>query len=496
MAALPMAIRGIALRSMPIPEPLWDDEYSYLLGSDTLAAGRLTNPPHPMWVHFETMQVNCLPTYATKFPPGQPLFLALGQRVFGHPWFGVWISFGLMCAALCWMLQGWMPPLPALLGTLVGIGQLGIYRYWMDSYCGGAVPAMGACLVVGAAARLARGVTTSAAVLGSVGLVVLACSRPFEGIVVSLAAATGLVWWRRRAGKGLRKLFVARTLVPFTAICGLSALWLGYYNYKVTGSPLVLPYIVNNRMYAASPQFWLMPDMPMPVYRHEIVRKIWAVWTRGYYLRARRNPLVVVPGFLREARFYWSSLVASVALAGLLVARSHKVWVPVGVVAMLCVVLMLEVGIAPHYFAPGILLMLVPVMYGVRWLRIAGRRFGASLALLFVGMTFLDAFQYDHYHNPSRGLSREGVIGDLKRLGGRHVVLVRYAPGDDIPLVDLAYNGADIDGSAIVWGRYMGAERDSELAAYYPDRRFWILQEDARPMKLLPYDALEHRSKP
>jgi len=268
---------------------------------------------------------------------------------------------------------------------------------------------------------------------------------------------------------------------------------MGYYNSKVAGSALVLPYVVNNRMYGACPQFWLMSDVPIPEYRHEIVRKIWAVWSRDQYLRARHNPLVVVPGFLRSARFFWSPLVGFAALAGLIVARSRKVWLAAAVVAVLCAALLLQVGTAPHYFAPGILLLLVPVMYGVRWLRIAGRRLGAALALLCVAMTFLDAFQHDRYHDPNNAPSRREVSDDLTRQGGRHVVLVRYAPGDNIPLIDLAYNGADIDGSAIIWAQYMGEERDRELAAYYPDRRFWILQADPSPIKLLPYEALSGR---
>ena len=47
--------------------------------------------------------------------------MALGQVIFGHPWFGVWLSAGLLAAALCWALQGWLPPGWALLGTFIGM---------------------------------------------------------------------------------------------------------------------------------------------------------------------------------------------------------------------------------------------------------------------------------------------------------------------------------------------------------------------------------------
>lgn len=126
-----------------IPEPRVHDEFSYLLAADTFLHGRLSNPTHAMWQHFETFHVIHQPTYASKFFPAQGLSLAVGRLIGGHPIVGVWLSVAGASMALCWMLRAYVPPRWALVGTILAlvqvrlaipIGMNGLWGYWSQSY--------------------------------------------------------------------------------------------------------------------------------------------------------------------------------------------------------------------------------------------------------------------------------------------------------------------------------------------------------------------------
>ncbi len=187
--------------------PYGHDEYSYLLAADTFAHGRVTNPTHPMWLHFESFHIIQRPTYMSKYPPAQGLMIATGQVLTGHPIVGVWISMGLTCAAIYWMMLAWLPPRWALLGGLLAAACLVVgspryiveYGYWGRTYWGGAVAAFGGAIMFGALPRVMRKPTVLGALLIGLGMAILANSRPLEGLIVSLPVAAVLLIWM--AGK-------------------------------------------------------------------------------------------------------------------------------------------------------------------------------------------------------------------------------------------------------------------------------------------------------
>jgi hypothetical protein len=263
IGAATIVVRLLLLSWMTVPQPKIHDEFSYLLAGDTFAHARLANPPHPLWIFFDTFHVIQHPSYASMYPPAQGAMLAIGQLV-GHPWIGVLLGTAAMCVAMTWMLQGWMPPEWALLGGVLVFMRLGLFSYWMNSYWGGAVAATGGALVLGALPRILEFRRPRDALIFGLGAGILATSRPFEGFIFCIPLTSALLWWTLRREGPVRTSYVKRVLLPIAAILVCIVGFVAYYNSRVAGSPIVFPHFIEQRMYITTPVFlWQHAKPPL-----------------------------------------------------------------------------------------------------------------------------------------------------------------------------------------------------------------------------------------
>jgi hypothetical protein len=516
VALVALAARAAALPVLPEPQPYINDEFSFLLAADTFAHGRLANPPHPMWIHLETFHVIQQPTYASMYPPGQGLVLAFGQVTTGHPFVGVWLSVALLGAVLSWMLQGWLPPAWALLGGLLAGMHFGVFSYWANSYWGGAVAATGGALVLGALPRIKRSQRVGDALLMGLGAAVLANSRPFEGMIFCLPVAAALMVWVVRRPRPPLRVVGGRVVAPIGVVLSLAALATCYYFWRVTGSPIRMPYQVDRSTYAVAPYFMWQSPRPEPVYHHPAMRDFYMHNELDFYTQTR-TPLgmlaVIAAKFVHIWMFYLGPLltlpfvmvIATLPMGFSWRSITRETRFLLAAAGTYFAGLAIEVFFFPHYAAPLTCVILALLLLALRRLRQwqwhgqpAGRFLARALPL---GCAFLLMVRWGAgplrlpltpdwpptwYNEKVVTTDRARMLAQLHASPRKQLVFVRFTPRSK-SLYDWVYNPADIDQSKVVWAMDMGAARNQELIDYYKDRQVWLAEPDKDSAKWEPY---------
>lgn len=497
-----------ALTSLPVPAV--HDEFAYLLAGETYSLGRVTNPTHPFWRHFETLHVFHEPTYQAKYPPAQGIVLAMGFLL-GLPIVGVWLSLGLACGAVCWALQTSLPRRWAFLAGILCVGSPWIIQRWGSTYWGGAVAMLGGALLFGGALRLARRPGLNGAIPTAAGLALLANSRPFEGLILTLAVAScfGLRIFRSEH-RNVAAWRASATVIG--AVMLLTFLGMLSYNGAVTGDSLRMPYVHHEEKYAVAPSFLWQAERPVPEYRHEALRSVHLGWECQPYRSARRDVCSFFRWWFWKLQLLWNFLIGA-AMGVALVALPAALTSPLSRIAAGSLGLVLgsmtfHTYMQAHYAAPAtvlVVLLLVQSLRALRTFRWNDRSTGRTLVrcLVLIQLFSLVPFYMCHWRDHERfasadslrqrfeeqadrrdfdyltasAASRARLDGLLRLRAKKSLVLVRCGPHHD-HLVDWVYNAPDIDAAPVIWARALDRASNSRLREYFADRETWLLVVD------------------
>ena len=132
-----------------------------------------------------------------------------------------------------------------------------------------------------------------------------------------------------------------RITAPLMLVFLIAGVAMGYYYYRVTGSPLRMTYQVNRGTYATAPYFLWQSPRPEPSYDHVIMRdfyrwelagfeqnrtlagaasrtwdKLGSCW-KYYFNPLLTVPLLALPSVIRDKKMRLPLLIAAVLLVGL-----------------------------------------------------------------------------------------------------------------------------------------------------------------------------------
>jgi hypothetical protein len=370
-----------------------------------------------------------------------------------------------------------------------------IRHYWFDSYWGGSLAACGGALVVGGFGRVLRGRPKQAGVTLALGAVLLFITRPYEGFLLCLGVfiALAIHWWgmarwgmAQQARRDLLRFVVLPSAVVLLAAVPLA----GWYNLRVTGHASELPYMFYVNHFDRSPKLWILPPLPPVRYGNATLQAVHD-WELAPYESLRKMPVyrALQQQFLMYlAAGVWIQFLGfGFLLLGVPWIALRKQWkwlLPVlgtGIAGVL-----LETLALPHYTAPftPVILLLIVGSARMFWYRLAAVRWGGPVfAVAAAILLIFTLFDYERVLITPRSTERSRLIRQLRAQGGRHLVLVDYAPGWSPINPDAlwVYNGADLSSSPVLFANLRQDSENRELLEEYKDREAWVVRLGPKP---------------
>ncbi len=224
----------------------------------------------------------------------------------------------------------------------------------------------------------------------AIGAVLLATSRPYEGILLCLPVAVVLARWAL-FGKNRPPLrfLVRRTVLPLVVLIA-GAAWMGYYNYRAFGSPLTPPYTVNRATYAVTPYYARQSRGLSLCIGTKSCGNSMLAWNWEHSARSTPGPVSFRRTYLNVGRAFafYAGIVLLVPLIMLRrVLSDRRVRFLLLCIPILMVGMSVETFLIPHYIAPFTAAFYAIGLQAMRHLRVwkpGGQPVGTTMVRLLV----------------------------------------------------------------------------------------------------------------
>ncbi len=279
-----------------------------------------------------------------------------------------------------------------------------------------------------------------------------------------------------------------------------------YYNWRGTGNPLLMPYVLNEHTYHISKPFIWQPRGPIPIYHHLAMRSFYCFHELPSFLESRHLWGLEILTAMKLEVYYefllWPLLVVAL-FAMLRMLRSRRVRIlAITILVTLAGLLIESWPPNAHYAAPLLCVVMAVALYGLRMARTwrprnlpAGSMLVRAVVILVacwslvpLAARVIDPYQVTGTEHRPPELERARLQAQLERMPGKHLVLV-HIRRSYVPTTDWVYNEPDIDHAKVVWARDMGTEGNQELVDYYKDRQVWIVDMSDGIERLTAYNG-------
>ena len=482
------------------------DEFSYLLAADTLLHGRLANPAPQLWQPFQSFHIVLQPSYASKYPLGLSLPIALGWGLLGMPIAGCWVAAGICASSITWMLAGLTSRRWAVLGGLLVACHPPLQLAWSQNLMSGWLTAAGSALLAGGIFRLRRRHSHLAAGVAGLGVGLLAITRPFEGLVATVLLS--VVCWGLWHGRSLAdKLWSIARALPAASLPIAAALTLILMqNWAVTGRLGQMSYQLHEQQYGVAPLFVFgqqqVPAMETQGQWPAVVRDFHYGWSLDSF-RDRAGVVGWLKGVGKAVARLWYLRMLLTLLPLVAIGWWGRFQLPQWLAAAVVLQVLVSASVCwvyLRYLAPVMPWLVVlavlslrrvfRVLVDTRWVSLSQPQH--FMGILLVAQTLLlvvHCVRIADGEMSDWARHRAQIARELEQLPGQHLVLVLYS-SEHNTLQEWVYNRADLDSAKVLWARGESSEWNTRLTdRYRATHAIWELEADgvdSRPKLLSP----------